>query len=150
MKEYYWLIVIGVLIVAYVFLIMRQKRQEKRNLEVLNTFKVGDRVVTHIGIYGRIKRIYNTSYGKTCILEIGNNNKVDIELDMRYIAGFDEKVAVPDEPQFAATKPEEPSHAALEEAQKEENAPVKEEPPKENKTKNAGKKTSNKKSKNHK
>ena len=73
MKEYYWLIVIGVLIVAYVFLIMRQKRQEKRNLEVLNTFKVGDRVVTHIGIYGRIKRIYNTSYGKTCILEIGNN-----------------------------------------------------------------------------
>lgn len=98
MQNYYWLIVIGVLAIAYVFLVLRQKRQEKRNVEALNNFRVGDKVITHIGIYGRIKRIYNTTYGKTCILEIGNNNKVDIEIDMRYIAGIDEKTAVADEP----------------------------------------------------
>ena len=98
MDKWYWVILIGVLIVAYVLLIVRQKRQEKRSVETLNSFKVGDKVITHIGIYGKIKRIYNTSFGKTCVLEIGNNNKIDIEMDMRYIAGLDEKVMVADAP----------------------------------------------------
>ncbi|MBO7527936.1 MAG: preprotein translocase subunit YajC [Clostridia bacterium] len=98
MDKWYWVILIGVLIVAYVLLIVRQKRQEKRSIETLNSFKVGDKVITHIGIYGKIKRIYNTSFGKTCVLEIGNNNKIDVEMDMRYIAGLDEKVMVADAP----------------------------------------------------
>ena len=101
MEWYYWLIVIGVLVVFYIFLIIRQKRQEKQNKEVLNSFKVGDKVITHIGIYGKIKRIYNTTYGKVCVLEVGVNTKVDIELDFRYIAGLDEKTVAPEEPTTA-------------------------------------------------
>lgn len=96
MENYYWIILIGVLFVVYALMIVRQKRQEKRSIEALNSFKVGDKVVTHIGIYGQIKRIYNTSFGKTCILEIGTDKKIDIEIDMRYIASLDQKVAVPD------------------------------------------------------
>ena len=98
MKWYYWLVIIGVLIVFYVLLYARQKRQEKQNVETLNSFKVGDKVITHIGIFGKIKRIYNTTYGKICVLEIGTNNKVDIEMDLRYIAAIDEKTIAPEEP----------------------------------------------------
>lgn len=94
MQWYSWLIVMGVLIVFYVLMIVKQKRQQKQSEQILNSFKVGDRVVTHIGIYGKIKRIYNTSYGKVCILEIGEKNKVDVELDMRYIAAKDEKTQI--------------------------------------------------------
>lgn len=102
MDWYYWLIIIGVLIVFYILLYVRQKRQEKQNKENLESFKVGDKVITHIGIFGKIKRIYNTTYGKICVLEIGTTNKVDVEIDLRYIAAIDEKTVAPEEP-----KPEE-------------------------------------------
>lgn len=98
MTWYYVLILVAVLVVMYVLMITRQKNQEKRSQEVMNSFQVGDKVVTHIGIYGRIKKIYNTTYGKVCVLEIGTNNKLDIEIDMRYLAGKDEKTLVVDEP----------------------------------------------------
>ena len=114
MEWYYWLIIIGVLIVFYIFLYVRQKRQEKQNIEALNSFNVGDKVITHIGIFGKIKRIYNTTYGKICVLEVGTNNKVDIEMDMRYIAALDEKTIAPEDP-----KPE--IKADEEKSQNEEN-----------------------------
>ena len=101
MDAIYWVVIIAVLVVFYILLMVRQKRQEKRNLEQLNNFKVGDQVITHVGIYGRIKRIYNTTYGKVCVLEVGVNNKVDIEMDLRYIAAIDEKTAAPEEPMQA-------------------------------------------------
>lgn len=104
MSAVYLAIVMGVLVLFYVVMLARQKRQDKKHLEALNNFRVGDKVVTHIGIYGRIKRIYNTTYGKVCLLEVGVNNKVDIELDLRYIAGLDEKTAAPEEPKEETTE----------------------------------------------
>ena len=98
MEWYYWVIIIAVLAVMYIMLIAKQKRQEKQSKEMMESFKVGDKVVTHIGIYGKIKRIYNTTYGKVCILEVGTLNKIDIEIDMRYIADVDQKTVVADEP----------------------------------------------------
>ena len=98
MKWYYWAIVFVVLILMYALLIVRQKRQEKKNKEILDSFKVEDKVITHIGIYGKIKRIYETTYGKVCVLEIGVQNKIDVEMDFRYIAGKDEKTFVSDQP----------------------------------------------------
>lgn len=107
MEWYYWVIVLGVLVLMYVLLLVRQKRQEKQSRELLDTFKVGDKVVTHIGVYGKIKRIYNTTYGKVCVLEVGTLDKIDIEIDMRYIAGIDEKTMVADEPKQQQPKQEE-------------------------------------------
>ena len=99
MEWYYWLIIIGVMAVFYILLMVRQKRQQKQIEQAVNSFKVGDKVITHIGIFGKIKRIYNTTFGKVCVLEIGTNNKIDIEMDLRYIAAIDEKTIAPDEPQ---------------------------------------------------
>lgn len=106
MQWYYWVIILGVLVVMYALLIVRQKRQEKQSRELLDTFKPGDKVLTHIGVYGKIKRIYNTTYGRVCVLEVGTLNKIDLELDMRYIAGKDEKTIVPDEPKPEVKEPE--------------------------------------------
>ena len=92
--EYGLFIIVGVLALMFILMVARQKRDAKKNQELMDSFKVGDKVVTHIGIYGKIKRIYNTTYGKVCVLEIGTLDKIDIELDMRYIAGIDEKTAV--------------------------------------------------------
>lgn len=99
MKWYYWLVIIGFLVIMYVMMISRQKKQEKQMQELMKSFKVGDKVFTQIGVYGKIKRIYNSSYGRVCVLEIDDKNKVEIELDMRCIAGIDEKVLMPDEPE---------------------------------------------------
>lgn len=139
MDKYYVLIMLGVLVLLFVFLTVRQRKQEKKNLDALNNFKVGDKVITHIGIYGKIKRIYNTSFGKTCILEIGNTNKVDVEMDMRYISGYDEKVAMPDEP--APAKQEAPANPENNEQNKE----AAEVPPESKPQKSKNKKSSKKK-----
>ena len=137
MENWYWLIIIGVLVVFYVLMIARQKRQEKKSMEALNSFRVGDKVVTHIGIYGRIKRIYNTTYGKVCVLEVGNLNKADIELDMRYIAGIDEKTVTPDEPKVEEkqkeVKAEETKTESEQKTEPAENTSVAEEQPKKSK-----------------
>ena len=98
MEWYTWIAVLGVFVIFYVLIGVRQKRQQKQGEQLLNSLKVGDKVVTHIGIYGKIKKINNTTYGKVCVLEIGTTNKVDVEIDMRYIAGLDEKTAAPEEP----------------------------------------------------
>lgn len=118
MKWYYWAVIIGFLVIMYVMMISRQKKQEKQMQELMKSFKVGDKVFTQIGVYGKIKRIYNSSYGKVCVLEIDDKNKVEIELDMRCIAGIDEKVPMPDEPEESKvpeTKKEEPTTKNIEE-----------------------------------
>ena len=147
MKWYYWAIVLGVLAIMYVVLIARQKKQEKQSMEIMNSFQVGDKVITHIGIYGKIKRIYNTTYGKVCVLEIGNQNKIEVEMDMRYIAGKDEKTLVADEPkkeeQVAPAKDEQPAPVEKEEPKPQEE-PVEEQP----KEEKPGKKTTKSKKKN--
>lgn len=98
MDWYYWVIVLGVLVLFYVLTMVRQKKQQKQQEEAQSSLRVGDKVITHIGIFGKIKRIYNTTYGKVCVLEVGVNNKVDIEMDLRYVAALDEKTVAPEEP----------------------------------------------------
>ena len=107
MQWYYWLVVLGVLVIFYIMTASRQKKQQKLQEETLNKIRVGDKVVTHIGVFGKVKRIYNTTYGKICILEVGVNNKVDIEVDFRFIAAIDEKTVCPEEPtKIEEDKPE--------------------------------------------
>ena len=129
MQSWYWIVILGVLIVFYVLTMVRQKRQEKQNAELMDKFKVGDKVVTHIGVYGKIKRIFNTSYGKVCVLEVGTTNKVDLEIDMRYIAGLDEKVVTPNNSPKTETK--EPEKEIKEKSEVQESNTDTEEQPKE-------------------
>lgn len=130
MAWYYWVVIIGFLAIMYIMLIVRQRKQEKQSKQIMESFKVGDKVITHIGIYGKIKKIYNTTFGKVCVLEIGNTNKIEFELDMRYIAGIDEKTLVADEPETKATE-EKPAEDTKKEQLEKASQPDEQEKPQE-------------------
>lgn len=118
--KWYIIAIFGFIVVFYILTVVRQKRQTKKQEEALEAFKVGDKVVTHIGVYGKIKKIYNTSFGKTCLLEVGKNEKIELEMDMRYIAALDEKVLVADEVKVEEPKEQEPKEQEVKQEQKTE------------------------------
>jgi len=112
MNWYYWIIIFGFMFVMLFFMKRKQSKQEQAMRDAVNALQVGDRVFTHIGIFGRIKKIYETTYGKVCVLEVGTNQKIDIEMDIRVIAGKDEKtLVVAEEPKVTQEKIEEPKVA---------------------------------------
>lgn len=95
-----WLL-IGLVVAMLVIMILNSSRQKKAEAEaqkMISELKPGDKVKTYIGVYGKIVSITETTDGKVCVIETGDKNKSQIELDMRAIAGLDAKqVAVYDE-----------------------------------------------------
>ncbi|MCS7298179.1 MAG: preprotein translocase subunit YajC [Bacteroidia bacterium] len=69
------LFLVGIFVVFYFFLILPQRRQQKRELEFRNSLKKGDKVVTTSGIYGEIISIE----GDTLLLEVDKNVKIRME-----------------------------------------------------------------------
>ena len=68
----------GVLIILIVFLVFmlvfsatRRKKDAKMAEDFANNLKVGDKVKTYSGIYGKIISIKNTPSGKICVIETG-------------------------------------------------------------------------------
>ena len=63
--------------VIFYFLIIRPQSKRQKDLEVLVTsLKTGDKVVTNSGIHGIIA---NVKEGKTLILKIADNVKIEID-----------------------------------------------------------------------
>ncbi len=90
-------VLIGLVAAMAVVMVLNASRSKKANQEMQNmmqTLKVGDKVKTHIGVYGTIVSITETTDGKVCVIETGDKNKSQIEVDMRVIAGFDDKKTV--------------------------------------------------------
>ena len=88
---------IGLVVAMVLVMILNASRNKKANQEMQNmmqTLKVGDKVKTHIGVYGTIVSITETTDGKVCVIETGDKNKSQIEVDMRVIAGLDDKKIV--------------------------------------------------------
>lgn len=68
----------GVLIILIVFLVFmlvfsatRRKKDAKMAEDFANNLKVGDKVKTYSGIYGKIISIKDTPSGKICVIETG-------------------------------------------------------------------------------
>jgi len=122
MSWIYWVVIIGFMFLMLFLMNRRNKRQAKMMEDTINALQVGDRVVTHIGIFGRIKKIYETTAGKMCVLEIGTNEKIDVEMDIRYILGKDEKTLIPpSETQNVNKEPEVKKEETSKEKQKTKN-----------------------------
>lgn len=88
---------IGLVVAMVLVMILNASRNKKANQEMQNmmqTLKVGDKVKTHIGVYGKIVSITETTDGKVCVIETGDKNKSQVEVDMRVIAGLDDKKVV--------------------------------------------------------
>ena len=65
---------IVILGIMYVFMIMPQKREQKKHQERLGKLKVGDRVVTSGGVHGIVANVS----GDPIKLKIADNVKIDI------------------------------------------------------------------------
>lgn len=93
--DYVMYILLGVLVIAAIGLFMirgrKSKQQQADHVKFLEEIKIGDRVRTHIGVYGKIVSITETTDGKVFMLEIGDKKKSEIEVDYRVIAGPDDK-----------------------------------------------------------
>lgn len=88
---------IGLVVAMVLVMILNASRNKKANSEMQNmmqSLKVGDKVKTHIGVYGTIVSITETTDGKVCVIETGDKNKSQIEVDMRVVAGLDDKKIV--------------------------------------------------------
>ena len=89
-----------VVILVFMFVLMfitskKQRKMQEEQMSKISELKEGDKVRTHIGIYATIKSFYDSTDGKIAVLELGNgDNKIEFEMEMRLIAGLDQKTEV--------------------------------------------------------
>ena len=84
--SFFWLIILFGFM--YFMLVRPQKKERKRRQEMLDSLKVGDKVVTLGGFYGKIVKLDDT----TMKLEIAENLRVKMERTaVNYIEGEEEK-----------------------------------------------------------
>jgi len=69
------LMIVALFAIMYFFMIRPQQKKQKEIQEMRNKLKVGDRVVTSGGIYGKIKE----DEGATFIIEIADGVRVKVD-----------------------------------------------------------------------
>lgn len=118
-------ILIGVIVALLAVTLLNASRQKKDNAkieEMLSKLKPGDKVKTYFGIYGKILSITETTEGKVCVLETGDKNKSQIEINIRAVIGLDEKqIAVYDENNVLISLDGKPVKIAEDETKEEKN-----------------------------
>lgn len=82
-----------VLLVAYiVYMIVARRKSDAKTAEMMESLKVGDKVVTNSGIYGEIVSISQTTLGKVMVLKTGEGKNISyISVNSMVILGKDEK-----------------------------------------------------------
>ena len=75
-----------VILIMWFFIIRPQKKREKEIIDMQNSVKVGDTVLTTGGIYGKVVDTVND----LCIVEFGLNKGVRVPLQKNYIAAIKE------------------------------------------------------------
>lgn len=84
-------LVIGIFVLNY----FRSKKSKENMQNMVNNIKVGDKVKTYSGFYGKIIEITETTDGKVAVLETGNDgNHGYVSIDMNAIYAIDEKKPV--------------------------------------------------------
>lgn len=82
-----------VLLVAYIiYMIVARRKSDAKTAEMMESLKVGDKVVTNSGIYGEIVSITQTTLGKVMVLKTGEGKNISyISVNSMVILGKDEK-----------------------------------------------------------
>ena len=81
-------LVIGIFILNY----FRSKKSREEMKNVINSIKVGDKVKTYSGFYGKIVEITETTDGRVATIETGDEkHKSFISIDMNAIYSIDNK-----------------------------------------------------------
>jgi preprotein translocase subunit YajC len=69
------LMIVLLFVIMYFFMIRPQQKKQKEVQKMREALKVGDRVVTSGGIYGKIKEVNDTNF----IVEIAENVRVKVD-----------------------------------------------------------------------
>ena len=70
-----WIMLILIFVVMYVFMILPQRRQQKKVEEMRNALTKGDKVVTAGGIYGVIDEVDGASF----LIKVDGNVKIRVD-----------------------------------------------------------------------
>ncbi len=89
------ILLLGLLAILLVVNMFSRKKQGDKQAEMLNSLKIGDKVVTNAGIYGEIVEITATNFGKILLLKSGEGKNVSyISVNMSVVIGIDTKEPV--------------------------------------------------------
>ena len=118
------LVFLLIIAVAYIVLKMRtSKKQQEQALKMLDELKVGDKVVTHSGIYGEIVAIRETNMGKVLTIKTGEEDGKKfgfVSVNANFIYGIDSKQDLVLDADGNVIDPEEAKEEVLKEEFKEE------------------------------
>lgn len=70
-----WIMLIAVFVIMYIFMILPQRKQQKKMQEFRNSLKKGDKVVTVGGIYGEIAEVDE----KTVLIKVDGEVKLRVD-----------------------------------------------------------------------
>ena len=73
--NYQWVMLVGIVVIFYFFMIRPQQKKQKDLQKAREAMKVGDKVITSGGVYGKIKEVNDTNF----IIEIADNVKIKID-----------------------------------------------------------------------
>jgi preprotein translocase subunit YajC len=79
------LMMVGIFVVFYFFMIRPQQKRQKEIKKQREAMKVGDKVVTSGGIYGKIKEVNDT----TVLVEIADNVRIKIDKNSVFVSAED-------------------------------------------------------------
>jgi len=77
----YLISIIVFVVIFYLTLILPQRRRQKRNKQLIEGLKVGDKVITIGGIFGTIKRIHKDRF----LITVGSQS--DVEFTKNAVTG---------------------------------------------------------------
>ena len=69
------LMIVMLFVIMYFFMIRPQQKKQKEIQKMREGLKVGDRIITSGGVYGKIKEIEDTAF----IIEIANGVRVKVD-----------------------------------------------------------------------
>ena len=70
-----WIMLIAVFVIMYIFMILPQRKQQKKMQEFRNSLKKGDKVITVGGIYGEIAEVDE----KTVLIKVDGDVKLRMD-----------------------------------------------------------------------
>ena len=73
--DYQWIMLVGIVVIFYFFMIRPQQKKQKDLQKAREAMKVGDKIITSGGVYGKIKEVNDTNF----IIEIADNVKIKID-----------------------------------------------------------------------
>ena len=83
------LMIVALFAIMYFFMIRPQQKKQKEIQEMRKSLKVGDRVVTSGGIFGKIKEVEDTAF----LIEIADGVRVKVDKASIFAAGNDSQSA---------------------------------------------------------